>query len=372
MNRLKRTLVVCVGKRNKEKVYASINNGETDYYKIDHEYDCFDENKYDRLSKKYDTIFTVLGVTKELNGDIRSFILSDNMGRKRMTSPKFFMDLLKSGTCVCMNYNLVNNNGIYHLRKSPNCKIKEFSVQAAVDLVGSYKAENELSENITLSRLNTVMENQGFKLALSQDCEYSLLSDSRVGKYLIYYNVDGTIITFNWLNNNIETHPASLKALRHTDSHKVKSSLKDKSYLFSNITPIDGLNTDITYYNSNKYRTFFDFIEEMERFSTACKPYYVSKNLIGCLDMLNINPHEIQQITKIVTPECTDKEQPIATMFGLTYLGYKKISKYPAELQKFYFNYNEDFIENNKKYYSKKGISIKRLEKIMQLIDYLM
>ena len=364
--------IVHVGKSNGIKVSTNITNETEGPIYISTEYDCFDEKKYDKLCKKYSTIYTVLGVTRETNGDIRSFILSDDKGKKRMTSPKFFLDLLKSGENGCMNYTVVEKDGLCYLRKNPNCKIKEYSVKEAVDLVGSYKANNELSSSMLLSQLDNVMKNRGFKLALSQDCEYSLLEDKRVGKFLIYYNMDGTLITFNWLNNSIDSHPASLKALRHTNAHKVKSSLGDKSYLFSNITPVDGLDTDITYYNSNKSRTFFDFVEEMDKFSTPCKPYYVSKSLTGCLDMLNINPQEIQQITRIVSPECNDKEQPLATMFGLTYLGYKKISKYPLELQKFYSNYDENFIENNKKYFSKKGISIEKLEKVMQFIDYLM
>ena len=364
--------VVCVGKNKGVKVYTSINSITDGEIRIDTNYDCFDEQKYNRYCKKYNCIYTVLGVIKEKNGDIRNFILSDNKGRKSMVSSKMFLDLLKSGIYGCMNYTIVNKDGLYYLRKNANCNIKEFSIKEATELVGKYKAANELETTMLFSQLDRVMNNRGFKLALSQDCEYSLLEDKRIGKYLIYYNMDGTLITFNLVDNNIEKHPASLKALRHTNSHKVKTSLGDKSYLFSNITPIDGLDTDITYYNSNKLRTFFDFVEEMDKFSTPCKPYYVSKSLTGCLDMLNINPQEIQQITRIVSPECSDKEQPIATIFGLTYLGYKKISEYPIELQKFYSNYNEKFIESNKKYYSNKGISIEKLEKIMQLIDYLM
>lgn len=369
MSKERISYVVCVGKKNGMKVYVNINNVTDGEIQISRDFDCFDEKKYNRLCKKYENIFTVLGVTREENKDIRSFVLSDDNGKKRLVSPKFFIDLLSSGNSACMNYTLVNKDGLQHLRKNPNCNLKEYTISESVELVGSYKAANELSSTLLLSQLDNIMKNRGFKLGLSQDCEYSLLDEKNIGKFLIYYNMDGTLITFNWVNNDIEKFPATLKALRHTNSHKVKSSLRDKSYLFSNSIPIDGLDTDITYYNSNKWRTFFDFIEEMNKFSTPCKPYYVSKNLGGCFDILNINSQERREVDKKLREVIDIREEMGEITFGLFYYGYKKISRYPKDLQYFYSNFNRDFIENCKNYFIKKGADIKKIDKVISIIN---
>ena len=63
--------------------------------------------------------------------------------------------------------------------------------------------------------------------------------------------------------------------------------------------------------------TFFDFIEEMNKFSTPCKPYYVSKNLGGCFDILNINSQERREVDKKLREVIDIREEMGEITFGL-------------------------------------------------------
>lgn len=303
----------------------------------------FNESKYLEFRKSSDLVYTVLyKVFKDSDvEDILGYVISDNIGNIQLVNLSNLHKLVKS--FPCMTYYLVSKNNKSFLRQYKGetvCSIKDSDLKS---IYGYSFKDLSLRETMELDEIDFCMINNGFKLGYFEPFKMREVDCY----YLLYFNSVGGLCELRLYGNSLKYFNQVALMVNHVDSKSYSSYLKKNIYEGSSTTPLGGLDSDILLFSNNNVNRMMHFFNFAYTYSYPCIPYYFSNEILFENNLLFVSNRQFELLDSYATKMSLTFKIPYSSLlcFASDYIGYRNIFKYEIELQEFYSEYKEKFLD---------------------------
>ena len=303
----------------------------------------FNDSKFNKLKKTSKRVYTILAeiIPYEDSKEILGYLISDDLGAIGIETFDAVISVLNKN--ACMNYSVAQKGSKKYLRKNPNIEVPLMTNEKIKEIYGFDMGSFNLRKDMSPKELAFCMRKNGFELGYSNLFKAKQYGDElKQGEHRVYYNKDGTLMVFNLLEGaNLNWFGQSMIYMRHINSDKYLSYLKNNSYMMGSSNPIDGPNTDITVFTQADVYKFMRINRSLSSYSKPCKPYYLSPKGDGVFEMMLIDPKQYKWLQRNDTKY---------SLLARIYIGFKNLENYSPGLKEFYKEYikNKEAILKNK------------------------